>query len=125
MADLSNMIEMVKYVLESNQEARDNDILLQKVIHYNEYKRKGMEYNLQQRTWLEHLDDITEGTISRPETIRRARRKCQELYPTTRGRKYESRKAKQSEVRDSLRQAEERKVQEETQTTIWSAQNQH
>ena len=123
MADLSNMIEMVKYVLESNQEARDNDILLQKVIHYNEYKRKGMEYNLQQRTWLEHLDDITEGTISRPETIRRARRKCQELYPTTRGRKYESRKAKQSEVRDSLRQAEERKVQEETQTTIWSAQN--
>ena len=46
MADLSNMIEMVKYVLESNQEARDNDVLLQKVIHYNEYKRKGMEYNL-------------------------------------------------------------------------------
>ena len=121
MADLSNMIEMVKYVLESNQEARDNDVLLQKVIHYNEYKRKGMEYNLKQRTWLEHLDDITEGTISRPETIRRARRKCQELYPTTRGRKYESRKAKQVEVRDSLRQAEERKTQEEVQTTIWSS----
>ena len=121
MADLSNMIEMVKYVLESNQEARDNDVLLQKVIHYNEYKRKGMEYNLKQRSWLEHLDDITEGTISRPETIRRARRKCQELYPTTRGRKYESRKAKQSEVRDGLRQAEERKTQEETQTTIWSS----
>jgi len=122
MADLSNMIEMVKYVLESNQEARDNDVLLQKVIHYNEYKRKGMEYNLQQRTWLEHLDDITEGTISRPETIRRARRKCQELYPTTRGRKYESRKAKQSEVREGLRQAEERQTQEKTQTTIWSPQ---
>jgi len=121
MADLSNMIEMVKYVLESNQEARDNDVLLQKVIHYNEYKRKGMEYNLKQRTWLEHLDDITEGTISRPETIRRARRKCQELHPTTRGRKYESRKAKQSEIREGLRQAEERKTQEETQTTIWSS----
>jgi predicted SprT family Zn-dependent metalloprotease len=121
MADLSNMIEMVKYVLESNQEARDNDVLLQKVIHYNEYKRKGMEYNLKQRTWLEHLDDITEGTISRPETIRRARRKCQELYPTTRGRKYESRKAKQSEVREGLKYAEERKAQEETQTTIWSS----
>ena len=121
MADLSNMIEMVKYVLESNQEARDNDVLLQKVIHYNEYKRKGMEYNLKQRTWLEHLDDITEGTISRPETIRRARRKCQEMHPTTRGRKYESRKAKQSEIREGLRQAEERKTQEETQTTIWSS----
>ena len=122
MADLSNMIEMVKYVLESNQEARDNDVLLQKVIHYNEYKRKGMEYNLKQRSWLEHLDDITEGTISRPETIRRARRKCQELHPTTRGRKYESRKAKQSEVRESLRQAEERQTQEKTQTTIWGSQ---
>ena len=122
MADLSNMIEMVKYVLESNHEARDNDVLLQKVIHYNEYKRKGMEYNLIQRSWLEHLDDITEGTISRPETIRRARRKCQELHPTTRGRKYESRKAKQSEIRDSLKQAEERKTQEETQTSIWSPQ---
>ena len=121
MADLSNMIEMVKYVLESNQEARDNDVLLQKVIHYNEYKRKGMEYNLQQRTWLEHLDDITEGTISRPETIRRERRKCQQLHPATRGRKYESRKAKQSEIREGLRQAEERKTQEETQTTIWSS----
>ena len=123
MADLSNMIEMVKYVLESNHEARDNDILLQKVIHWHEYKRKGMEYNLKQRSWLEHLDDITEGTISRPETIRRARRKCQELHPTTRGRKYESRKAKQSEIRDGLKQAEERKVQEETQTTIWSSQS--
>ena len=122
MADLTNMIEMVKFVLEGNQEARDNDVLLQKVIHYNEYKRKGMEYNLKQRTWLEHLDDITEGTISRPETIRRARRKCQELHPTTRGRKYESRKAKQSEVRESLRQAEERQTQEKTQTTIWGSQ---
>ena len=122
MADLTNMIEMVKFVLEGNQEARDNDVLLQKVIHYNEYKRKGMEYNLKQRSWLEHLDDITEGTISRPETIRRARRKCQELHPTTRGRKYESRKAKQSEVRESLRQAEERQTQEKTQTTIWGSQ---
>ena len=122
MADLSNMIEMVKYVLESNQEARDNDVILQKVIHYNEYKRKGMEYNLKQRTWLEHLDDITEGTISRPETIRRARRKCQEMHPTTRGRKYESRKAKQSEIREGLRQAEERQTQEKTQTTIWGSQ---
>ena len=122
MADLTNMIEMVKFVLESNQEARDNDVLLQKVIHYNEYKRKGMEYNLKQRSWLEHLDDITNGTISRPETIRRARRKCQELHPTTRGRKYESRKAKQSEVREGLRQAEERQTQEKTQTTIWSPQ---
>ena len=122
MADLSNMIEMVRYVLESIHEARDNDVLLQKVIHYNEYKRKGMEYNLKQRSWLEHLDDITEGTISRPETIRRARRKCQEIHPATRGRKYESRKAKQSEIRDSLKQAEERKIQEETQTSIWSPQ---
>ena len=121
MADLTNMIEMVKYVLESNQEARDNDVLLQKVIHYNEYKRKGMEYNLQQRSWVEYLDDITKGTISRPETIRRARRKCQEMHPATRGRKYESRKAKQGEVRDSLKQAEERKTQEEVQTTIWGS----
>ena len=123
MADLSNMIEMVKYVLENNHEARDNDVLLQKVIHYNEYKRKGMEYNLKQRSWLEHLDDITGGTISRPETIRRARRKCQEIHPATRGKKYESRKAKQGEIRDSLKQAEVKKTQEKTQTTIWSAQN--
>ena len=121
MIDLNNMIEMVKYVLEKNYEARDNDILLQKVIHYNEYKKKGMEYNLNQRTWLEHLDDISEKIISKPETIRRARRKCQELHPTTRGKKYESRKAKQSEVMDSLKQAEERKDQEKTQPTIWSA----
>ena len=121
MADISNMIEMVKYVLESNIEARDSDVLLQKVIHYNEYKRKGMEYNLKQRSWLEHLDDVTDGTISRPEPIRRARRKCQELYTTTRGRKYESRKAKQGEIRSSLKQAEERKAQEETQTTFWGA----
>ena len=123
MADLNNMIEMVKFVLEKNYEARDNDIILQKVIHFHEYKRKGMEYNLKQRTWLEHLEDITEGIISRPETIRRARRKCQELHPTTRGKKYESRKARQSEVKDSLRQAEVRKDQEKTQTSIWGNQN--
>ena len=115
------MIDMVKLVLEKNIGARDDDIMLQKVIHYNEYKRKGMEYNLKQRTWLEHLEDITDGTISRPETIRRARRKCQELHPTTRGKKYESRKAKQSEIRDGLRQAEIRKEQEKTQTSIWGS----
>ena len=120
---MDNMIEMVKYVLENNFNARDNDVVLQKVIHYNEYKRKGMEYNLKQRTWLEHLDDISEKLISKPETIRRARRKCQELHPSTRGKKYESRKAKQGEIRDSLKQAEERKVQEKTQTSIWGAQN--
>jgi len=120
-SDLNNMIDMVKYVLEKNYEARDNDVLLQKVIHYNEYRKKGMEYNLQQRSWIEHLDDITKGTISRPETIRRARRKCQQLHPTTRGKKYESRKARQSEVKQSLRHAEDKKVQEKTQTTIWGA----
>ena len=118
---IDNMIDMVKLVLEKNIGARDDDIMLQKVIHYNEYKRKGMEYNLKQRTWLEHLEDITDGTISRPETIRRARRKCQELHPTTRGKKYESRKAKQSEIRDGLRQAESRKGQEKTQTSIWGS----
>ena len=123
MIDLSNMIEIVRYVLDKNHEARDNDILLQKVIHWHEYKKKGLEYNLKQRTWLEHLDDILEGLISKPETIRRARRKCQELHPSTRGNKYESRKAKQGEIRDSLKQAEERKAQEKTQTSIWSAQN--
>lgn len=122
MTDLSNMIELVKYILEKNDKARDDDVLLQKVVHWHEYKKKGMEYNLKQRTWLEHLDDISEKTISKPETIRRARRKCQELHSTTRGKKYESRKAKQSEVRDSLRQAEERKDQEKTQTTIWGTQ---
>ena len=116
---IDNMIDRVKFVLEGYFEARDNDILLQKVIHYNEYKKKGMVYNLKQRSWLEHLNDITEGVISRPETIRRARRKCQQLYPTTRGNKYESRKARQSEVKKSLRQAEDRKEQEEVQTTIW------
>ena len=123
MIDLTNMIETIKYILEQNDKARDDDVLLQKFVHYHEYKKKGMEYNLKQRTWLEHLDDISEKIISKPETIRRARRKCQELHPTTRGKKYESRKAKQGEVRDGLRQAEIRKEQGKTQTSIWGAQN--
>ena len=80
---LNNMIDMVKYVLEKNYEARDNDILLQKVIHYNEYRKRGMEYNLQQRPWVEYLDDISKGTISKAETIRRARRKCQKQQDKT------------------------------------------
>ena len=119
---LNNMIDMVKYVLEKNYEARDNDILLQKVIHYNEYRKRGMEYNLQQRPWVEYLDDISKGTISKAETIRRARRKCQELHPTTRGKKYESRQAKQGEIRETLKHAEERKQQDKTQTSFWSSQ---
>ena len=123
MTDIGNMIEMVKYVLEKNHEARDDDIILQKVIHWHEYKRKGMEYNLKQRSWLDHLKDVSDGLISKPETIRRARRKCQELHPATRGNKYESRKAKQSEIRDNLRQAEIKKTQEKTQTTIWGVQH--
>ena len=123
MIDLTNMIETIKYVLEKNDKARDDDVLLQKVVHWHEYKKKGMEYNLKQRTWLEHLDDISEKVISKPETIRRARRKCQELYTTTRGKKYASRKAKQSEVKGRLKQAEVRKEQDKTQIPIWRVQN--
>ena len=123
MDKMDNMIKIVKYVLEKNYEARDDDIILQKIIHYNEYNKRGMGYNIKSRTWLEHLDDIEKKLISKPETIRRARRKCQELYTTTRGKKYESRKARQSEVKDSLRQAEARKDQEETQTNFWGTKS--
>tara|TARA_Y100000310_G_C20645180_1_gene796143 strand:- start:1519 stop:1878 length:360 start_codon:yes stop_codon:yes gene_type:complete len=119
MVDLSNMIEMVKFILEDNHAARDSDILLQKVIHFNEYKRKGMEYEGRTRLWIDYLNDISINRLSKPETIRRARRKCQELYPTTRGNRYISRQANQKEIKDGLKLASERRTNNEPQTTIW------
>jgi hypothetical protein len=119
----NKLVHMVKYVLENNIIARDDDIILQKSIHYNEYRKRGLEYNLNNKNWIEYLEDIANNIISKPETIRRMRRKCQEIYPTTRGRKYESRQAKQIEVKKALRQEAERKIQEKTQTSIWGANN--
>jgi len=45
---------------------------------------------------------VVDGHLSSTESITRARRKCQELYPELRGVNYNKRQANQSDVKKQL-----------------------
>ena len=81
----NKLVRMVKYVLENNIIARDDDIILQKSIHYNEYRKRGLEYNLNNKNWIEYLDESRQAKqIEVKKALRQeAERKIQEKTQTS------------------------------------------
>ena len=118
MSKLDRMIDIVKEILMVRSDTRDDDIILQKIIHYKEFQKLGLSPT--ESTWLDYLSCIADGTLSKPESIRRARRKCQEFYPITRGKKYLSRKEKQRKDMEYHRnEFRKNKGHEATQEGLW------
>lgn len=91
---MKKTIERVKEILTTYPNARDDDRLLVKMIWYVETPIT--------LTVCDFLDYYCEGAITSESTIRRARRKVQELYPELRGKKWHERHAQQEQVKKEL-----------------------
>ena len=92
------MIDKVKGILDDNEKARDNDCLLECMI-YDKY------LDIEKRSVLDFYLKLDKRQLPSPASIRRARRKCQELYPNTRGEKYNLRKSNQKTIKSELNEA--------------------
>lgn len=95
---INKMVDKVQAVLNDDEKARDNDYRLECII-YSKY------FNLSEISVLDFYFKLNDGKIPSQASIRRARRKCQELYPNTRGKKYDKRQHKQKDVKDQLNEA--------------------
>ena len=95
---LSKMVDRVQAVLNADKGARDNDYRLECIIYSEDIK-------LEKVNVLEFYHKLNNSKLPSPASIRRARRKCQELYPNTRGCKYLHRMEKQKMVKDELNEA--------------------
>ena len=93
-------IEQVKAVLGNMVDARDNDNLLIAVIWEKQIAQRG--FQIAAMTAWNLLKMVVDGHLSSTESITRARRKCQELYPELRGANYNKRQANQSDVKKQL-----------------------
>ena len=95
---ISKLVDRVQDVLNDDDKARDNDYRLECII-YSKY------FDLSKINVLEFYHKLNDSKIPSPASIRRGRRKCQELYPNTRGKKYDLRQHKQKDVKDELNDA--------------------
>ena len=95
---LTKLVDSVKLILEKDEKARDNDLRLECLI-YMKY------FDLEKTSVLEFYNKLNESNIPSSSSIRRARRKCQELYLDTRGKKYSERQDRQKQVKDDLQDA--------------------
>ena len=97
---MKKTIERVKKALEIYPKLRDNDKELvvkiwddeiDSVCYFNDYV-----------SYENFTDFYFDGTITSESTIRRARRKVQELYPELRGKKWHERHAQQEPIKKEL-----------------------
>lgn len=93
---MKKTIEQVKELLELNPELRDDDRKL--VVDFWD-----LEVNFKPNlSFYEFGNFYLEGKITSESTIRRARRKVQELYPELRGKKWNERHAQQEPIKKEL-----------------------
>ena len=95
---LTKLVDVIKVILEKDEKARDNDLRLECLI-YMKY------FDLEKVSVLEFYNKLNLSDIPSSSSIRRARRKCQELYLNTRGSLYNQRHEKQKKVKDELSEA--------------------
>jgi len=91
--------EIVKKILTTDIDSRDNDeLLIIKVWKKQNPKASDPRYYFSQFT----VDFIT-GQFSKPESIRRSRQRLQELNPELRGRFYKHRHEHTSKVKEEIK----------------------
>lgn len=83
---ISEKMDMVKKILENSKIARDSDCLLLTKV----WSHESNEYDSDEPR-SHFFYDLVSGKYSTPETITRARRKLQEMYPELRGERYKKR----------------------------------
>ena len=95
---IRDLAEKVKAVLEADEAARDDDVKL--------YIKVAWEYypiDLSRLAFTKWAALVKEKRLPSLESVGRARRKCQELYPDLRGEAYRGRIDKEEEYIDFAR----------------------
>ena len=95
---ITKMVDKVKVILDDDERGRDNDYLLECTIYFK-------YFDIRKISVLDFYLKLNKGELPSPASIRRARRKCQELYPNTRGKKYNVRKDNQRKIKSELNEA--------------------
>ena len=96
------MVEKVKDVISKHPITADSDLDLMYVIWQREYNKINEFMALKNLDVLSFLKLLKSKKLSGFQNITRSRRKCQEMYPETRGKVYTERHNKQQETLDSL-----------------------
>lgn len=105
-----NMVNEIRELIIGMPELADSDVDLIWHIWSNQVfnmprKKTGDRWTIVEISAIELMRWWKRGEISSPSNITRSRRKCQELYPETRGEAYESRQANQERVIRDVREA--------------------
>ena len=100
-----NMINMVKALILADRSLADSDVDLTWHVWARQLKMLKPSKNIEKLSARELLQVWKSKTIASPYNISRSRRKCQELFPETRGKVYEKRLAPQSEIKRDVKRA--------------------
>ncbi len=94
---LNKVMDKVRYLLLTYPNTRDNDLRL----CYMYWNRERTQ-DLTEIKASEFLILMNAGGYTKESTIKRARRKINELEPLTRGKSYNNRKKQETEVRNNI-----------------------
>jgi hydroxylamine reductase (hybrid-cluster protein) len=96
--------DMVKEILSSKPEARDNDMYLCAIVWYRQSASKYNINALSLTDFFHLMRNYKSNGLLSFETISRQRRLVQEACPELRGEEYEQRHKKQAEVKQDLKE---------------------
>lgn len=101
--EIKNLTDKIRNVLlkQHTFHLRDNDMALARHI-WNKQAERIYGTSLSEMTIDSFLQNIESGNFINYDTITRARRKCNETYPETRGESYKRRKDDEDEIRKNI-----------------------
>jgi len=97
---ITAVFSRVKALLEQDAKYRDNDELLVARFWWNEVKSMGLNPEMSMQDFLMLYKN---GRFTSADVITRARRKCNEEYPSTRGLAYHPRQKNQQLIKDQIK----------------------
>ena len=100
-----NMINMVKALILADRSLSDSDVDLTWHTWARQLKSLKPSQNIEKMSARDLLQAWKAKKVASPYNISRSRRKCQELYPETRGKVYEKRQAHQSEIKRDVKRS--------------------
>lgn len=97
------MTNVIKGFIKSKAELADDDFALMWGIWDWELRQLSPPKNILKFSARDLIKALKDKQITSPSAIGRARRKCQEMYPETRGKTYEQRHNEQQNVINDMR----------------------
>ncbi len=97
------MTNIIKGFIKSKSELADDDFALMWGIWDWELRQLSPPKNILKMSAHDLVKALKAKDVTSPSAIGRARRKCQEMYPETRGTTYEQRHNQQQQVIDDVR----------------------